>query len=155
MQSHPHPFHILGWAIFFGPIILLLPALVLLEVYILVLFYSTFLLHGFYTGVYKFFPRDVSSRIANTTPSTVLRSQTRCSSTPSSTEPLETRFEILKDRFMDWRESLFATVENWTSYVNHWTTDYPALLVLRVLAGAMSSYLLVGIWISWSSLEMP
>ncbi|KAF5317561.1 hypothetical protein D9619_013129 [Psilocybe cf. subviscida] len=129
VQSHPFSFHILGWTIFFGPIILLLPALLLLEMFILMLFYSTFLLHGFHTGMCNFFLRDLS-------------------------KSLETRFEILKDRFIDWRESLFATVEIWTSYVNRWTTDYPALLVLRVLAGAMSSYLLVGIWISWSSTGM-
>jgi hypothetical protein len=90
--------------------------------------------------------------VNDTTPECCAAKHVAYPSSVASTEPLETRFESLKDRFVDWRESLFATVEIWTAYINRWTTDYPALLVLRVLAGAMSLYLLVGIWIS---LEMP
>lgn len=60
--------------------------------------------------------------------------------------PIEDRFDALKDYFMDWRESLFATVELSTAAFNKWTVDFPALLIFRVIAGAFSLFILVGIW---------
>jgi len=113
VHKHPHPFHITGWAIFFGPIIILIPCLLLLEILILLLFQLSSVPHGL---------------------------------TPGS---IEDRFDALKDYFMDWRESLFANVEQWTAMFNNWTVEYPALLVLRLLAGAMSLCILFGIWSGW------
>ena len=47
IRVHPHPFHIVGWAIFFGPIILLLPGLLLLELWVLLGTYLSYFGHGF------------------------------------------------------------------------------------------------------------
>lgn len=52
VQIHPHPFHIIGWAIFFGPIIILIPCLLLLELLILVLFNLSFVSHGIAAGTF-------------------------------------------------------------------------------------------------------
>ncbi|KDR83071.1 hypothetical protein GALMADRAFT_238879 [Galerina marginata CBS 339.88] len=48
VETHPHPFHILGWSIFFGPIIILIPCLLLLEILILVLFQLSSVFHGLF-----------------------------------------------------------------------------------------------------------
>jgi hypothetical protein len=50
---------------------------------------------------------------------------------------------------MDFRESIFATIEHWTAEFNTWTTDYPPLLILRLLAGGMSLLILLDIWTGW------
>ncbi|KAF8157972.1 hypothetical protein B0H34DRAFT_657138 [Crassisporium funariophilum] len=50
VHAHPHPVHIICWSIFFGPIIILLPALLLLEIVILVLFNLSFITHGMLPG---------------------------------------------------------------------------------------------------------
>ena len=36
VKAHPHPIHIIFWSIFFGPIIILMPCLLVLEIIILV-----------------------------------------------------------------------------------------------------------------------
>ncbi|KAH9480750.1 hypothetical protein JR316_0007350 [Psilocybe cubensis] len=46
VQNHPHPFHILGWTVFFGPIIVLIPCLLLVELVIIVIFHLESFLHG-------------------------------------------------------------------------------------------------------------
>ncbi|PPQ77072.1 hypothetical protein CVT25_014885 [Psilocybe cyanescens] len=113
VQHHPHPFHILGWAIFFGPIIVLVPCLVVVEIATIVLFHLGVVFHG------------------------------------QSQETIPDRFAFLKDYFIESRESLFATVEHWTAVFNKWTVAHPALLVLRLLGGAMGLFVLVGIWNGW------
>ncbi|KAJ3504285.1 hypothetical protein NLJ89_g8016 [Agrocybe chaxingu] len=50
VQQHPHPFHILAWSIFFGPIIVLVPCLLLLELFILFLFHLSSITHGLAPG---------------------------------------------------------------------------------------------------------
>ncbi|KAF9564134.1 hypothetical protein CPC08DRAFT_760349 [Agrocybe pediades] len=50
VETHPHPFHIIGWSIFFGPIIVLLPCLVLLELGVLLGMYASYLGHGLIPG---------------------------------------------------------------------------------------------------------
>ena len=50
VKAHPHPIHILFWSIFFGPIIILMPCLLVLEVTILVLFNLNFITHGLLPG---------------------------------------------------------------------------------------------------------
>ncbi|KIM40983.1 hypothetical protein M413DRAFT_445754 [Hebeloma cylindrosporum] len=51
---------------------------------------------------------------------------------------------------MDTRETIYATVEDWTATLNKWTMDYPPLLILRLAAGAASTLISVGIWNGWS-----
>jgi len=114
LQQHPHPFHVTGWSIFFGPIIVLVPCLLLLEILILILFHLGFVFHGLIPG------------------------------------SIEDRFDELKEYFMDTRESIYATVENWTAVFNKWTMEYPPLLILRLIAGATSFLIFVGIWNGWS-----
>ncbi|KAF9483619.1 hypothetical protein BDN70DRAFT_873703 [Pholiota conissans] len=113
VQIHPQPFQITGWAIFFGPIIILIPCLLLLELLILAVFNFSFVSHGFLLG------------------------------------SVEDRFDNIKEYFMETRESIFATIEHWTAMFNTWTTNYPPLLILRLLAGAMSLFILFGIWNGW------
>jgi len=50
LKAHPHPLHIIFWSIFFGPIILLMPCLLILEIIILVLFHLNFITHGLLPG---------------------------------------------------------------------------------------------------------
>ncbi|KAF8963023.1 hypothetical protein BDZ97DRAFT_1066886 [Flammula alnicola] len=113
VAKHPHPFHIIGWSIFFGPIIILIPCLLLLEILILVLFNLSFVFHGMIPG------------------------------------SMEDRFGALKEYFAESRETIFASIEHWTAVFNKWTTDCPPLLVLRLLAGAMSIFILFGLWSGW------
>jgi len=47
VKTNPYPFHIIAWSIFFGPIAILIPSLLFLELAILFLFYASFLCHGF------------------------------------------------------------------------------------------------------------
>jgi len=62
----------------------------------------------------------------------------------------EDRFDELKEYFMDTRESIHATVEDWTATLNKWTMEYPPLLMLRLAAGAASPFVFIGIWNGWS-----
>jgi len=50
VKTHPYPFHITAWSIFFGPIAILIPSLLFLEFTILFLFCASFLSHGFRLG---------------------------------------------------------------------------------------------------------
>jgi len=50
VKAHPHPIHIIFWSIFFGPIIILMPCLLVLELIILVLFNLNFITHGLLPG---------------------------------------------------------------------------------------------------------
>ncbi|KJA14482.1 hypothetical protein HYPSUDRAFT_49105 [Hypholoma sublateritium FD-334 SS-4] len=113
VRDNPHPFHIVGWSIFFGPIILLVPCLLLLELLILSLFHLSSLLHGQAPGC------------------------------------MEDRFDALKEYFLDLRESIFATIEHWTATFNKWTSDYPSLLILRLLGGVMGLVIFVGLYTGW------
>ena len=54
VKTYPIPFHITAWSIFFGPIIILVPLLLLLELLILGLLYLSFLSHGVYLGLSSF-----------------------------------------------------------------------------------------------------
>ncbi|KAF9533000.1 hypothetical protein CPB83DRAFT_846758 [Crepidotus variabilis] len=114
VEANPHPFHILAWSLFFGPIILLIPCLLILELTILILFYSGFAAHGLLPG------------------------------------SMEGRFHVLKESFEETRESLFSTVESWTTIFNNWTSKHPALLVLRLVAAGVGLIILAGIWTSWT-----
>lgn len=62
---------------------------------------------------------------------------------------MEDRFDALKEHFMDWRESIFATIEHWTATFNKWTADYPPLLILRLLGGGMGLVIFVGLYTGW------
>ena len=50
VKAHPHPIHIIFWSIFFGPIIILMPCLLVLEIIILFLFHLNFITHGLLPG---------------------------------------------------------------------------------------------------------
>ncbi|KAF9051589.1 hypothetical protein BJ165DRAFT_899683 [Panaeolus papilionaceus] len=113
IRTHPTPFHAIAWAIFFGPIIVLLPCLLLLELLILFILYSSFLAHGAMPG------------------------------------SVEQRFDSLKEYFMDFRESLFASVESKTAIFNKWTVDHPMFFMVRLAAGVIGSLLLLEIYTGW------
>ncbi|KAF8802567.1 hypothetical protein BYT27DRAFT_7196484 [Phlegmacium glaucopus] len=50
LRAHSHSIHIICWSIFFGPMIILLPCLLVLEIIILVLFNFNFITHGILPG---------------------------------------------------------------------------------------------------------
>jgi len=53
VQRDVHPFHIIGWSIFFGPTIILVPCLLLLERLIHALFHLGFVFHGLAPGTFS------------------------------------------------------------------------------------------------------
>jgi len=91
-----------------------------------------FLFHGLAPGTF-------SEQLANSFPQILLFAGSA-----------EERFDGLKEYFMETRESIYATVEEWTATLNKWTMEYPALLMLRLAAGAASFFIFVGIWNGWS-----
>ena len=132
VRDNPHPFHIAGWAIFFGPIILLVPCLLLLELLILSLFHLGSLLHGQAPGACLPLHANDPAYFASPHPGSV-----------------EDRFDALAEHFMDWREGIFATIEHWTAEFNKWTAEYPPLLILRLLGGGMGLVIFVGLYTGW------
>ncbi|PPR00753.1 hypothetical protein CVT24_000778 [Panaeolus cyanescens] len=113
IRTHPTVFHAIAWSIFFGPIIVLVPCLLLLELLILSLLYLSFAAHGALPG------------------------------------SIEARFDSLKEYFMDFRESLFASVESKTAIFNKWTVDHPIFFMARLAAGVVGSLLLLEIYTGW------
>ena len=130
VRAHPHPFHLISWALFFGPIIILVPSLVILEIVILFLFNLSFMSHGLFAGT------SIDPGLSLVINVNFLGS-------------VEERFHVLREYFMDTRESLFATVEHWTAVLNTWTMKYPPLLLLRLIAGMLGLFVFIGLWSGW------
>lgn len=64
-------------------------------------------------------------------------------------DSVENRIDSLREHFNDTRESIFSTVEDWTSIYNTLTSNHPALLVFRLFSACLGFFILVGIWRNW------
>ena len=136
VKAHPHPIHIIFWSMFFGPIIILMPCLLVLEVIILLLFNLNFITHGLLPGT-----QILSLFFFYICPKSLL--------TPILLGSPGDKYESLKEQFMESRESLFAYVESATAKFNKWTVESPPLLVARLMAGIFGFLILIGIWSGW------
>ncbi|KAK2463372.1 hypothetical protein APHAL10511_004598 [Amanita phalloides] len=50
VRNYPHPVHLTAWLIFFGPLAIICPLLLLYEAFIAIIFQLTFLFHGLIPG---------------------------------------------------------------------------------------------------------
>lgn len=115
---------------FFGPIIVLIPFLLMHEVFILVACNFTYVLHGLLPGTLL-----------------SLRTLQQCShQLPGS---LPDQYETLRLSLLDTRESLFSFIDRSSSTFNKWTAEHLPLMVLRLAGGAFGTMLLYAIWTGW------
>ncbi|KAG2010280.1 hypothetical protein CC2G_013118 [Coprinopsis cinerea AmutBmut pab1-1] len=114
LHEHPHIVSLLSLSIFFGPIIVLIPFVLLQEIGVLIAFYLGFFTHGL-------FPRG----------------------------RIEDRYEALKEGCMESKEKVFASVEAVTATFNEWTTEYPVLMIFRVVCGLLGLYVLYERYGGW------
>lgn len=66
---------------------------------------------------------------------------------------LEDQYDAVKERFVESREMVFASVDGATATFNQWTTDHFLLRFLRVGAGVLGTWTLVNLWIGWTETQ--
>jgi len=124
--------HLIAWSIFFGPIVLLIPFLLLHEILIISTFYLTYTLHG------------LIHRAS-------LHCKTQCTLTRNDPGSLPDQYETLRLSFLDARGLLFSFVDRSSNVFNRWTTNHMPLMVLRLAGGALGGILFFVIWTGWWS----
>jgi len=124
--------HLIAWSIFFGPIVLLIPFLLLHEILILLTFDLTYTLHG------------VIRRA-------LFHYKTQCTLTRNNPGSLPDQYEALRLSSLDARELLFSFVDRSSNVFNRWTANHMPLMVLRLAGGALGGVLLFVIWMGWWS----
>lgn len=128
VAHHLHVVHIIALSIFFGPIIALLPFLLIHELVISLLFNLSFLMHGLVPGInFLLFCRQLSY-------------------TCFALGTADTHYSYLRKTLLSTKESVFASVDSAGSIYNKWTIDFAPLAVLRITALGLGCYALYEIW---------
>ncbi|KAF8624416.1 hypothetical protein AX15_005896 [Amanita polypyramis BW_CC] len=113
VRHYPHLVHLTAWFIFFGPLAVICPLLLLYEAGIAIVFHMSFLFHGLIPGT------------------------------------LEKNYLELREATDDTRQWVFVYVERATNTYNKWTMESNPLLVFRLVAGVIGTYVLYSIWFPW------
>lgn len=128
VHTHIYFMHILAWSIFFGPIIILVPSLLIHEILIITAHNCTFFFHGLVSGTCK---------IPHSSP------------WYSPNSFVTDNYEALRISMLDIRESLFSAVDRSSAVFNKWTSEHMPLMVFRLAGAVLGTVLLYAIWVGW------